>query len=87
MQNHNELQIEFAKELKEKYPFVHIQNIYHHITKLRLIKSEDEITNMRTAIEKTRIGIERLMKASKPEMREYQLEAHYDFAIKRNLVM
>lgn len=76
------IQIEFAKELKEKYPFVHIQNIYHHITKLRLIKSEDEIANMRTAIEKTRIGIERLMKASKPEMREYQLEAHYDFAIK-----
>lgn len=81
--NHSDtIQIEFAKELKEKYPFVHIQNIYHHITKLRLIKSEDEITNMRTAIEKTRIGIERLMKASKPEMREYQLEAHYDFAIK-----
>lgn len=77
------IQIGFAKELKDKYPFVHIQNIYHHITKLRLIKSEDEIANMRTAIEKTRIGIESLMKASKPGLREYQLEAHYDFAIKQ----
>ena len=76
------VQIEFAKQLKEKYPFVRLENVYHDITKLRLIKSEDEIENMRTAIEKTRIGIESLMKASKPGMLEYQLEAHYDFAIK-----
>ena len=76
------MQIEFAKQLKEKYPFVRLENVYHDITKLRLIKSEDEIENMRTAIEKTRIGIESLMKASKPGMLEYQLEAHYDFAIK-----
>ncbi|MGL4373555.1 MAG: M24B family metallopeptidase, partial [Turicibacter sp.] len=40
------------------------------------------IEQMKIAIDKTRIGIEALMKQSKPGMKEYQLEAHYDFAIK-----
>ena len=75
-------QILFAKELKRQYPFLHVQNIYQNITALRLIKSEEEIANMRTAIEKTRLGIESLMRNSKPGIYEYQLEAHYDFAIK-----
>ena len=76
------IQILFAKELKRQYPFLHVQNIYHDITALRLIKSEDEIANMRTAIEKTRLGIESLMRNSKPGMYEYQLEAYYNFTIK-----
>ncbi|MDE5978036.1 MAG: aminopeptidase P N-terminal domain-containing protein [Turicibacter sp.] len=76
------VQILFAKELKRQYPFLHVQNIYQDITALRLIKSEDEIKNMRTAIEKTRLGIEGLMKNAKPGLYEYQLEAHYDFIIK-----
>ncbi len=81
-QHADTVQVLFAKELKRQYPFLHVQNIYHDITALRLIKSEDEIANMRTAIEKTRLGIEALMKNSKPGMYEYQLEAHYDFVIK-----
>ena len=81
--NHSDsIQVEFAKEFKEKYPFVNVLNVYHNITASRLIKTEDEISQMRTAIEKTRLGIEALMKNSKPGMTEYQLEAHYDFAIK-----
>ncbi len=76
------IQVEFAKELKEKYPFVNVLNAYQDITGLRLIKSKNEIEEMKTAIEKTRIGIEALMSNSKPGMKEYQLEAHYDFAIK-----
>ena len=76
------IQTLFAKELKRQYPFLHVQNIYHDITALRLIKSEDEIANMRTAIEKTRLGIESLMRNSKPGMYEYQLEAYYNFTIK-----
>ncbi|MGL4336640.1 MAG: aminopeptidase P N-terminal domain-containing protein [Turicibacter sp.] len=76
------IQIEFAKELQGKYPFLNVLNVYHDITALRLIKSADEIEQMKIAIDKTRIGIEALMKQSKPGMKEYQLEAHYDFAIK-----
>ena len=76
-------QHEFAQELFSKYPFLQIKNAYPFITAQRLIKSEDEINDMRTAIAKTKSGIEALMKNSKPGMMEYQLEAHYDFAIKQ----
>ena len=75
-------QIAFAKELQAQYPFLQIKNVYQQITKLRLIKSKDEVENMRFAIDKTRLGIEAMMKASKVGLYEYQLEAHYDFAIK-----
>lgn len=76
------VQVKFAKEISDQYPFLQIKNVYHNITQLRLIKSEVEIENLRIAIDKTRIGIESMMKASKPGILEYQLEAHYDFAIK-----
>jgi len=75
-------QISFAKELQKQYPFLQVKNIYQTITNQRLIKSEEEIANIRTAIDKTRIGIEQMMKVSKPGLFEYQLEAHYNFAIK-----
>ena len=79
------IQTLFAKELKRQYPFLHVQNIYHDITALRLIKSSNRPgvpTTTRTAIEKTRLGIESLMRNSKPGMYEYQLEAYYNFTIK-----
>ncbi|HAX73315.1 MAG TPA: Xaa-Pro aminopeptidase [Firmicutes bacterium] len=76
------VQVEFAKELQSKYPFIRLENAYHDIVALRLLKSEVEVSQLKTAIEKTRLGIEALMKNSKPGMKEYQLEAHYDFTIK-----
>ena len=75
-------QMIFAKEFQVKYPFVMLDSLYPIIAKMRQIKSAEEIQNMRTAIEKTRIGIEAMMKASKPGMFEYEIEAYYDFAAK-----
>jgi len=75
-------QVVFAKEFQSQYPFIQLQNLYPVIAKMRQIKSCDEIENMRTAIDKTRIGIEAMMKVSKPGMFEYEIEAHYDFAVK-----
>jgi len=74
----------FAKEFQAQYPFVGLRNLYPTIAKMRQIKSAEEVENIRTAIEKTRIGIEAMMKASKPGMFEYEIEAHYDFAAKLN---
>jgi len=77
-------QITFAKQLKERYPFISLANLYPIITKLRQIKSSEEIENVRTAVEKTRLGIEAIMKNLRPGMFEYEIEAHYDFATKMN---
>jgi len=75
-------QITFAKELSALYPSVNLINAYPLLAKMRQVKSKNEVENIKKAIEKTRIGIEAMMKVSKPGMYEYELEAYYDFNAK-----
>ena len=72
----------FATEIVSKYPQVRINNIYSFIGKLRLIKSEEEVNKIRKAIEITKSGIELLMEKSKAGMKEFELEAYFDFNCK-----
>jgi len=74
----------FAKIVNERYPYLRVQNIYHEIASLRLIKSEEEIQLIRQAIDITDMGIKQLMKNAKVGMKEYQLEAYFDFSLKSN---
>ena len=74
----------FAKAVMQRYPYLRVQNIYHEIASLRLIKSEEEIKVIRQAIDITDIGIKQLMKNAKVGMKEYQLEAYFDFSLKSN---
>lgn len=72
----------FAKTLGEKYPQLKIKNIYHDICSLRLIKTEEELAEIRKAIEITNEGIKSLMTNAKPGMMEYQIEANFDYVLK-----
>lgn len=72
----------FAKTLREKYPQLKVRNIYEDICSLRLIKTEEEIAEIKKAIEITDKGIKSLMKNAKPGMMEYEIEAHFDFTLK-----
>lgn len=74
----------FAKKLIKKYPQVKIKNVYNKICNLRVIKNEEEIEETKKAIAITKEGIESLMKNAKAGMKEYQLEAHFDFVLKTN---
>ncbi|MCB2290332.1 aminopeptidase P family protein [Clostridium sp. CS001] len=74
----------FANAVVERYPYLRINNIYHEIASLRLIKSEEEIELIREAIDITDKGIKALMKNSKAGMREYELEAYFDLILKSN---
>lgn len=74
----------FAKNVQEKYPQLRIKNIYQDICNLRVIKTKEEIDNLRRAIDITKQGIENMMKNAKPGMMEYQIEAYFDFALKYN---
>ncbi len=69
--------------LKEfiKVPFC---DIFPIISELRTIKEKWEIDRMRKAIDITRLGIEEMMKNSKAGMHEYEIEAYYDFVLKKN---
>ena len=72
----------FAKEIISKYPQIRVRNIYGKIASERLVKSEEEIENIKKAIEITIAGVENLMKNAKAGMKEYELEAYFDFNCK-----
>ncbi|EMU53036.1 MULTISPECIES: aminopeptidase P family protein [Clostridium] len=74
----------FAEVFKGKYPQVIIKNVSSNITPLRMIKSKSEIAEMQRAIEITIDGVESLMKNAKAGMKEYELEAYFDFICKIN---
>jgi Xaa-Pro aminopeptidase len=72
----------FGSAVIERYPYLIIKNIYHEIASLRMIKSEEEIELIKEAIDITDRGIKALMKKSKAGMKEYELEAYFDFELK-----
>lgn len=72
----------FARDMKERYPYITIKNIHDTICTLRVIKTEEEVKNIRKAIEVTKEGILSMMKNSRPNMMEYELEAYFDFTLK-----
>ncbi|MBU3111742.1 aminopeptidase P family protein [Clostridium lacusfryxellense] len=72
----------FAKAALERYPYLRIKNVYHQIADLRVIKSEEEIGLIREAIDITDKGIKSLMENAKVGMKEYQLEAYFNFTLK-----
>ena len=72
----------FAKETTSKYPYVNIKNLISKIAPLRMVKSDEEIKEMRKAIEITIEGVKSLMKNVKAEMKEYEIEAYFDFECK-----
>ncbi|MDU5108007.1 aminopeptidase P family protein [Clostridium sp.] len=74
----------FIKEIKEKYFNINILNAYRLIGELRLIKTEEEVNRIRKAIAITIEGVKELMKNSKDGIKEYELEAYFDFICKKN---
>lgn len=74
----------FAKTLSEKYPFVRIKNVYPKIVPIRKVKSKEEVAEMQKAIEITIEGVKSLMRNAKDGMKEYELEAYFDFECKKN---
>lgn len=71
----------FSKKINEKYPYIKINNIYNNISKLRMIKDEQEINTMRDAISITKKGIYNMMENMKPGMMECEIEAYFDFVL------
>ena len=74
----------FAKKIAKRYPQVAIKNAFNLISELRLRKNEAELKEMRKAAKITKGGVELLMKNSKVGMKEYELEAYFDFYLKQN---
>ncbi|MBQ6126569.1 MAG: aminopeptidase P N-terminal domain-containing protein [Erysipelotrichaceae bacterium] len=75
----------YAEKLKEKYPYLIMKDIYPVLTHLRLVKDEYEINCIRNAIHVTNLGIQQMMRASRPGIYEMQMEAVFDFVLKQSL--
>ena len=75
-------QIVFGRELGEKYPQLNLRDVYMLIANMRQVKSEEEVANIRKAASITQLGIEAMMKAARPGMKENELEAYFDFNVK-----
>ncbi|GAB6168643.1 aminopeptidase P family protein [Clostridium carnis] len=75
---------EFSREICRKYPQLNIKNIYSIISRYRLVKTKEEIAEIQKAIDITIEGVNLLMKSSKAGLKEYELEAYFDFVCKSN---
>ncbi len=73
--------LDFAQEIKKKYPAMEIQDIYPVFENMRLIKEPYELEQMRKAMDVTRLGLEEMMRHAKSGMKEYEIEAHFDFVL------
>ncbi len=72
-----------ADKINKNYPYINIKNIYNIIADFRMIKEGCEIENIKKAIDITKKGIYSMMRNSKEGMYEYEIEAYFDFELKR----
>lgn len=79
--NFNSFGLSMAKTF-ENDSAVDVKNIYDSIITLRSAKDKCEVEEIQKAINVTKKGIDLLMKKSRPGMKEYELEAHFDYVLK-----
>lgn len=72
------------KRAKEKFYKFETANINNNITKMREIKSQSEIMLIKKAVSITSEAHKNVMKAVKPGMYEYELEAIIEYTFKKN---
>lgn len=76
-----DIEREFAKQVRERYPHILIKNCYPLVCAMRKIKAPEEIDAIRQAMKVTEAGIRRLMRIAKPGMMEYELEAEFNYEL------
>ena len=74
----------FAKKVREEAPHVVLGNLYPDFSEMRLIKEDWELERMRKAMDITRLGIEEMMKTARPGSMEYEMEAAFEYILKKN---
>lgn len=77
-ERHFDLEREFAESIRRRHPHVLIRNSYPLVCALRKIKSQGEIDAIRKGMQITEAGIRRMLRAAKPGMLEYELEAEFN---------
>jgi Xaa-Pro aminopeptidase len=74
----------YAKDFSAKYPGLEIKDIHKTICQFRVYKSEEEIAEIRKAVEITKSGIIGMMKRCRPHINERDLEAEFVYQLYKN---
>lgn len=75
---------DLSDKIRKNYPYVNFINAYNIIAEFRRIKESCEIEKIKKAIDITQKGIYSMMSNSKAGMMEYEIEAYFDFELKKN---
>jgi Xaa-Pro aminopeptidase len=73
-----DLEREYARRIRERHPQVALKNSFPLLRALRTIKAPGEIEAIRRAMQITGAGIRRVMRAARPGVMEYELEAAFN---------
>lgn len=74
----------FAKDFTTRFPFVTIKSLHYILCELRVLKSEEEIEEVKKAVEITHKGLDAVLSVLKEGVYEYELEATFAHAIRMN---
>jgi Xaa-Pro aminopeptidase len=69
---------QLAGQVRERHPHVLIKNSYPLLARMRTVKAPEEIDAIRKAMQITESGIRRMIRAARPGVMEYELEAEFD---------
>ena len=75
----------YAAKLRERYPAIILKDIYPVMTHLRLIKDEYEISCLKKAIHTTNLGIQQMMRSSRPGLNEMAMEGVFNFVLMQSM--
>ena len=72
-----------AERFRQAYPHVILKDLHTACVPLREQKDAQEIESIRKALDITRQGLEYVMKNLKPGMKEYQVQADFEYTCRR----
>jgi len=76
-----DIERDFARQIQGRYPHIVIKNSYPLLSKFRKIKAPAEIDAIRRAMQITAAGISRMIQTARPGMKEYELEAEFNYEL------
>ena len=76
-----DLNLAKAQQFAQEHPGVAVRNLWSIVSKLRMVKDEDEVALMEQAVDITNQALKNVMKNLKPGMKEYQAQADFEYMV------
>ena len=70
-----------SQKLHEQYPYLKQADLFPLMARMRLVKDEEELKQIRKAIHTTNLGIQTMLRSIKPGMNEMNMEAIFNFVL------